>query len=331
MNTTCLTFENNPIEDAISRIRFASASNDLLISSWDTNLRLYDIEGCKVIFEASGEAALLDCCFQGETTAFSTGSDFSVTRYDLHSGVNENFGSHDDLATCVEYSDETGQVITGGWDKKIKCWDSRSINALTCVNTVNVKLESMSVCGYIAMVAVGKSVNMYDLRKFNTSLYSKCVNLQLKCVRPYLDQGFAAGSIEGRVALRYFNPSDQNKNGYTFRCFPNAKEKRHSIAAVNDIVFSPSAYGTFITGDNDGYLTMWNAQSKTRVLEMPKFENSIASLSYNCGGQLLAVAISHTYQEANELELPPRIYIHEMEDINSGSFSDGSSKSTSFT
>ncbi|MFS7959303.1 hypothetical protein Hanom_Chr08g00689511 [Helianthus anomalus] len=35
--------------------------------------------------------------------------------------------------------------------------------------------------------------------------------------------------------------------------------------------------------------------------EMPKFENNIASLSYNFDGQLLAVASSYTYQEANEL------------------------------
>ncbi|KAF5777147.1 putative transcription factor WD40-like family [Helianthus annuus] len=323
MNGRCLKFDGNPIQDAISRIRFAPASNNLLISSWDTNLRLYDVDGSKLTFEASGNAELLDCCFQGEAAAFSTGSDCSITRYDLHSGTSKIFGNHDDLATCVEYSDETGQVITGGWDKKIKCWDSRSMKALTCVNTVSVAVESMSLSGYTAMVAVGSSVNMYDLRKFNTSYYSKRMDIQIKCIRPYLDQGFAAGSVEGRVALKYFNPSNQNNDGFAFRCIPKAMEKRHNMPAVNDIVFSPSTDGAFITGDNDGYVTIWNAQSKKRVFEMPKFENSIASLAYNCGGQLLAVASSYTYQEANELELPPRIYIHEMNDQHMSSFSAG--------
>lgn len=28
-------------------------------------------------------------------------------RYDLHSGINDTIGYHDDIATCVEYSDET--------------------------------------------------------------------------------------------------------------------------------------------------------------------------------------------------------------------------------
>ncbi|KAI3733719.1 hypothetical protein L6452_13172 [Arctium lappa] len=326
MNGSCLQFDKNPIRDAISRIRFAPASNNLLISSWDSNLRLYDVDRSQLVFEASGEAALLDCCFQGESAAFTAASDCSITRYDLHSGISESFGNHDDLATCVEYSDETGQVITAGWDKKIKCWDSRSMMALSCVHTVSVGIESMSLYGFIVMVAAGLSVNMYDLRKFNDSIYSKRVDIQINCVRPYLDQGFAAGSVDGRVALKYFNPSNQN-DGYAFRCHPKAKEKRHELAAVNDIVFSPSIYGAFVTGDNDGYVTIWNAQSKKRVLEMPKFENSIASLSYNHEGQFLAIASSYTYQEANELEIPPRIYIHEMDNEYIGSFSAGGSRS----
>ncbi|KAL8218759.1 hypothetical protein R6Q57_022132 [Mikania cordata] len=304
MNRRYLEFQKSSIRDAISRIRFAPASNNLLISSWDTNLRLYDVDGSKLAFETSGEAALLDCCFQGKMAAFSTGSDGSITRYNLDLGISDNFGKHDDLATCVEYSEETGQVITGGWDKKIKCWDSRSMKVPTFVNTVNVAVESMSLSGFIAMVAVGLSVNMYDLRKFNISFYSKCVDIQIKCVRPYLDQGFAAGSVEGRVALKYFKSSNnENNDGYVFRCIPKAKEKRHNMAAVNDIAFSPSTCGAFITGDNDGYVTIWNAQSKKRVFDMPKYENSIASLSYNLDGQLLAVASSYAYQEENELSV----------------------------
>nr|XP_043629536.1 mitotic checkpoint protein BUB3.3 [Erigeron canadensis] len=325
MDGSCLNFDENPIQDGISRIRFAPESNNLLISSWDTNLRLYDVDRSKLVFEASGEAALLDCCFQGEAAAFSANSDCSIIRYDLHSGVSNFFGKHDDLATSVEYSVETGQVITGGWDKKIKCWDSRSNMALTCENTVDVAVKSLSLRGYIAMVAVGTSVNLYDLRKFSKLYNSRDFNFRIKCVRPYLDRGFAVGSVEGRAALKYFNPSNQNNDGYTFLCHPKAKEKRHNTAAVNDIVFSPSIHGVFVTGDNDGYVTIWDAQSKKRVFEMLKFENSIASLSYSREGRFLAVASSYTFQEANELEIPPKIYIHQMDEQYIGSFSAGRS------
>lgn len=34
--------------------------------------------------------------------------------------------------------------------------------------------------------------------------------------------------------------------------------------------------------------------------KLPKYSNSVASLAFNHTGELLAVASSHTYQEANE-------------------------------
>ena len=35
--------------------------------------------------------------------------------------------------------------------------------------------------------------------------------------------------------------------------------------------------------------------------QLPRFPNSVASLSFNQRGQLLAIASSYTYQEANEM------------------------------
>ena len=32
-------------------------------------------------------------------------------RYDLHSGIEDIIGNHDDLATCVECSDETCKLL----------------------------------------------------------------------------------------------------------------------------------------------------------------------------------------------------------------------------
>ncbi|CAK9177338.1 unnamed protein product [Ilex paraguariensis] len=246
MNGACLKFEK-PIRDSISRIRFAPQSNNLLISSWDASLRLYDVGSYNLRLETPTEAALLDCCFPQESVAFTTDSDGYIRRCDLQYGINEKIGSHDDLATCVEYSDET--------------W-------------------------------------------------------------------FVVGSIDGRVALKYIYSFNSGNDGYVFRCQPKAKDGRHHLAAVNDISFSPSICGTFVTGDDKGHVITWDAKSKKRLFELPRHLNSIASLSYNCGGQLLAVASSFTYQEANELEEPPQIYIHEMDEryIGSGSASSSSNK-----
>ncbi|KAG5047982.1 hypothetical protein JHK85_009085 [Glycine max] len=50
--------------DAISRTRFAPHSNNLLISSWDSNLCLYDINASLLILQTPSQAPILDCYFQ---------------------------------------------------------------------------------------------------------------------------------------------------------------------------------------------------------------------------------------------------------------------------
>ncbi|KAK9104689.1 hypothetical protein Scep_021533 [Stephania cephalantha] len=104
MKGTCLEID---IRDAISRVQFAPQSNNLLISSWDSTLRLYDVENGLLRLDASMEVALLGCCFQDETTAVSIGSDCCVRRHDLCSNIHTLLGNHDDLVTSVEYSEES--------------------------------------------------------------------------------------------------------------------------------------------------------------------------------------------------------------------------------
>ncbi|PPS01055.1 hypothetical protein GOBAR_AA19601 [Gossypium barbadense] len=303
MNGSCLEFKN-PIQDAISRVRFAPQSNNLLISSWDPCLRLYDVDCSQLRLEAPSEAALLDCCFQEEYVAFSAASDGSITRYDLHSGISNKIGNHDDIATCVEYSTETRQVITAGFDKRIIAWDIFGAKPLVYLRNLDAEVESMSLSGYELIMAVGSSVDIYDLRNSDKCVQSNkfCMDVPIRCVSsiPYL-KGYAVGSVDGRVKLEISYPSSSNNMGYMFRCHPRSRDGRNHLVPVNDIAFNPFISGAFVTGDNVGYVTAWDAKSRRRLFELPGCANSIASLTYNNEGQILAVASSHTYQEATEM------------------------------
>ncbi|KAF8389771.1 hypothetical protein HHK36_024290 [Tetracentron sinense] len=330
MKGTCLKIES-PIGDAISRIRFAPKSNNLLISSWDSVLRLYDVDSSILRLEAPSEAALLDCCFQDDSAAFSVGSDSCIRRYDFHSGTHNIIGNHDDIATSVEYSEETQlfrQYMSFHCKNGANLWTLKSKCYSVFSSALAFAVESMSLCGLYLIVAVGTSINMYDIRNLERPVQEKksYMDHQIGCVCSFPDcKGYAIGSIDGRVKLEFLNPSDANLMGYIFRCQPKSKDGRNHLVAVNDIVFHPFQYGAFITGDNDGYTIMWDAQSRKRRFELPRYPNSVASLSYNHRGQLLAVASSYTYQEANEIEDPPQIFIHNMDENYVGSFSAGSS------
>ncbi|XP_015895138.3 mitotic checkpoint protein BUB3.3 [Ziziphus jujuba] len=316
----------NPFEDAISRIRFAPHSDNLLISSWDSSLRLYDVGSSVLRLEAHFEAALLDCCFQNESVAFTAGSDGSITRYDLHSAICDTIGNHDDIATCIGYSDETCQVITAGMDRKILSWDTRLVKNM-CFAHLGSEVDSMSLSVFDMVIAIGASVHMYDLRKIERPFQSKKLDLgQIKCVGSYpYFKGFAVGSVDGRVAVDLSFPSDSDDIRYMFRCHPKSTDGRYHLEAVNDIAFNPLFTGAFVTGDKEGYVIAWDAQSRRKQFELPRFPNSVASLSFNQGGQLLAIASSYTYQEANEIEDLPLIFIHKIDDGNIRSVSSASS------
>lgn len=152
------------------------------------------------------------------------------------------------------------------------------------------------------------------------------MGVQIVCVSsiPYA-KGFAVGSVDGRVALEISCPSNSDDIRYMFRCHPKSTDSKYHLVSVNDIVFNPIIYGAFVTGDNEGYVTAWDATSKRRLFQLPRYPNSVASLSYNHRGQLLAVASSYTYQEANEIEEPPLVFIHEVDNDNMRSVSVGSS------
>ncbi|XP_022726772.1 uncharacterized protein LOC111282794 [Durio zibethinus] len=305
MNGSCLEF-NNPIRDAISRIRFAPLSNNLLVSSWDSILRFYDVECSRLRLEAPSEAALLDCCFQEESVAFSAGSDGSITRYDLHSGISNRIGNHDEIATCVEYSNETRQVITAGFDKKIIAWDMCGAKPLAFFGNLGAEVESMSISGFELTVAAGSSVDIYDLRNLDKSVESNesCMGVPIRCVCSIpFPKGYAVGSVDGRVKLEISYLSSSNNMGYSFRCHPKSRDRRNHLVPVNDIAFNPLISGAFVTGDNEGYVTGWDAKSRRRLFELPRCSNSVASLTYNHEGQILAVASSYTYQEATEMSV----------------------------
>ncbi|KAJ6718333.1 MITOTIC CHECKPOINT PROTEIN BUB3.3 [Salix purpurea] len=247
---------------------------------------------------------------------FTAASNGSIIRYDLHSGTNDAIGNHQDIATCVAYSIETCHVISAGLDKKVMSWDVRMANPLMLFRNLGAEIESISVSGFDLMVAVGAAVNIYDLRNFERAvdLKESSMDVGIRCVASTsYTRGYAIGSIDGRVAVEISDPFNLNSIRYTFRCHPKTKGGKEHLVSVNDIAFNPLIGGTFVTGDNEGYVTAWDAHSKRKLHEFPRYPNSVASLSYNHVGQLLAVASSYSYQEANESEVPPQIFIQKMD------------------
>ncbi|KAG6491143.1 hypothetical protein ZIOFF_052475 [Zingiber officinale] len=207
---------SQPPSDGISNLRFSSHSDLLLVSSWDRTIRLYDVGENTLKAEFVHAGPVLDCCFHDDSSGFSAGADHSVRRHVFGSGKEDILGHHDAPVRCVEYSYAAGQVITGSWDKTLKCWDPRGANssdrALIGTYVQPERVYSLSLVGYRLVVATaGRHVNVYDLRNMSQPEQRRESSLkyQTRCVRCYPNgTGFTLSSIEGRVAMEFFDLSE---------------------------------------------------------------------------------------------------------------------------
>ena len=64
----------NPPTDGISAVKFQpNSSHLLLVSSWDTGVRLYDINSNTLRMQYNHAAPVLDCCFHDAVHSYSGG------------------------------------------------------------------------------------------------------------------------------------------------------------------------------------------------------------------------------------------------------------------
>eukprot|EP00958_Prasinococcus_capsulatus_P006185 scaffold590_cov383-Prasinococcus_capsulatus_cf.AAC.9 len=228
----------DPPSDCISRVRFATGGDLLLASSWDRvrpglrverhaslhlrrpaavtpppacpalqTLRLYDVHLNSIRAQHQSQGPILDCCLQGRDVAYFGGLEAKVKRCDLSDGREQVLGSHEEAIKCLELYDGKHVVISGSWDRTVKTWDARSP---ACIATSQQpgKVYSMSVGGDMLVVATsGRRICLYDLRKSFSLAEETCdspLKYQTRCVHAFpTGNGYALGSVEGRVAMEY--------------------------------------------------------------------------------------------------------------------------------
>lgn len=310
-----------PPGDGVSNLRFSTSSEDLLVSSWDGTMRLYDAAANILRGTHSYRAPVLDCCFLEEGKAFSACADGTVQRYDFSVGRGDIVGKHDVAARCVEYSFSTGQLLSGGWDRMLYSWDVRTPNSGRSFARVALpeRVYSMSCVGYRLVVAcAGRHVGVFDLRNLSQPEHVRESSLkyQTRCVRCYPNgTGYALSSVEGRVAMEFFDPSEEvQAKKYAFKCHRKMENGRDTVYPVNALAFHP-IFGTFASGGCDAFVNIWDGDNKKRLYQYAKYPTSIAALAFSRDGQYLAVASSYTF-EFGEIQHPKdQIFVKSVNDV----------------
>jgi cell cycle arrest protein BUB3 len=315
-----------PPSDAISAIRFSphADSNKVVVASWDKNVYLYEVTAdkqCNLLNKYSHRAPVLDVCFgRDDTEIYSACLDWDVRRINAETGEQTVLSTHDNGVRSVVFSQEHSLVISAAWDSTVHIHPANEQTWSPVTINLPSKPFSLSVSSSKLVVAMAsRALHIYELKELaaeakslNNSSHNrldmepwqrresslKYMTRAVDCMPN--DQGYASSSIEGRVAVEWFDPSTESQaRKYAFKCHRQPEGDVDVVYPVNAIAFHP-IHGTFATGGGDGVVAIWDAIAKRRIKIYPKLGSSVAGLSFSSNGKYLATAISPGFEDANE-------------------------------
>eukprot|EP01066_Platyproteum_vivax_P020361 Platyproteum_vivax@DN8263_c0_g1_i1.p1 len=308
--------------DCISRISFCPevGSRLLCASSWDCSLRLFDAEAgdMKTIFQAEN-FPILDCTWHAHTNSTIFGGlGKNVSVYDWETATNKQIGQHDEAVRCVRFHGPSQQVASGGWDRKLCCWDLRSPEPSFSYKCAG-KVFAMGISDdYLVLGTSTRMMLIFDWRMMDrVEEREQQIKYQLRAIECFPDgKGFATASVEGRVSWEFFSQDpDVQAKKYAFKCHRKAAtpDSCEVVYPVNALAFHPR-YGTFATGGCDGVVAVWDGNNKKRLWRLQETTTGISSLAFSEDGGRLAIAESYTFEEGVRDNAPVSITVREVMD-----------------
>ncbi|SPO28495.1 related to mitotic checkpoint protein BUB3 [Ustilago trichophora] len=113
--------------------------------------------------------------------------------------------------------------------------------------------------------------------------------------------GYATSSIEGRIAVEFFDPSAKSQAmKYAFKCHretvDGVMDERDLDSGPHDVVYPVQGmafhprHGTFASLGGDAVISVWDAAAKKRIRQYPKLSASITAGAFDSSGKMLLVA-----------------------------------------
>ncbi len=257
-----------------------------------------------------------------------------IFRIDVETASTKVLSTHENGVRSVVYSKEHALVVSASWDSTLHIHPTDDATWSPITITLPSKPFSLSISPSKLVVAMAsRALHIYELK----TLASECKSVGSSSnntldIEPWQrresslkfmtravdcmpnDEGYASSSIEGRVAVEWFDPSpDSQARKYAFKCHRQPVDDVDVVYPVNAIAFHP-VYGTFATGGGDGVVAIWDAVAKRRIRIYPKLDASVSALSFSSGGNYLATAISPGFEDGRDdiIEGTVGIFIREL-------------------
>ena len=226
-----------------------------------------------------------------------------------HASSKTNHPSHNHLAILVSAS----------WDSTLHIHNPSNPSQPPLTIPLPGKPHALAASPTKLVVAMtARLVHIYDLPSLATALASssqtppqpwqqresslKFLTRAVACMPN--DAGYATSSIEGRVAVEWFEDSAESQaRKYAFKCHRQAAPEEEGggdvVYPVNALAFHP-VYGTFASGGGDGTVALWDAEAKRRMRQYQKFPDSVAALAFSGDGRYLAIGVCPGFETGME-------------------------------
>lgn len=303
----------------------------LIAGSWDNALSMYEIQ-----YSPTGtvtnivrhqqlmhDAPVLcsDIAPDGMTT-FSAGADGNIRMWNASQPVTsvQIIGRHEQPVKNMKFLEKSQVLVTSSWDRSIKIWDMRTPNPVAQMQ-LSERVYAMDARDDIIVAGTAdKNLHIFQLQN-KMGEYKSTLNYQTRTISIFADgQGFAVGSIEGRVSLEYFSemqlkiqnsqktvqpnaPKPTYPKSFAFRCHRDTKD----IYCVNSIDFHH--YNTFCTAGSDGTFVFWDKDARSRLSGFEAYSKKcpITSVKFSPMGNSLFYAMSYDWSKGADYHNPAQM------------------------
>jgi mRNA export factor len=332
------------IEDTIQVLKFnPNKSNCFLAGAgWDCKVRVWNVN-YQVSSQMNTTTAkiqtapatvipfndpLLSLCWQPDTRIFTGSCDGNIYVIDMNSGQTSPLGKHESGVKEVHWNPQHNVLISGGWDGNLNFWDLKSPTPCFSMN-LGKKVYTMSLSYPLLVIGMeNRLVTYFNLNKLGgdfrpEATFESHLRYQTRKIAAFPEaNGYAIGSIEGRVAIKHVDLnkmptiSEDTKqmsmqDDFAFRCH-RMGESANEVYPINDIAFNYE-YGTFCTAGGDGSWIIWDKDSRSRLKQgFHQGRPPITAVDYSYNGDLLAYACGYDYAKGINYDgtYQPKLNIH---------------------
>eukprot|EP00056_Hartaetosiga_gracilis_P022708 m.32495 g.32495 ORF g.32495 m.32495 type:complete len:335 (+) comp9787_c0_seq1:287-1291(+) len=309
----------NPPSDTVQCLEFAPDSFDLLAGSWDSTVRIWEVDESANSAEKAQQtvgAPVLDVCYRADgMAAFAALCDKTVQMWDFGSNSLAPVAEHDEPIRTCHWIPQHNLLMTGGWDAKIKFWDTRTAEPAAVIG-LDDRVYAADVYENMGVIATAdRQVTVMDLTSSPEVVHKQetKLSMQTRSVKCFPEQdGFAVSSIEGRCSLQYIS-QERLKDSFSFKCHRD----NQNVYTVNAVGFH-NRTSTLVTAGSDGNILFWDKNNKRKTNTLPKAQSPITCVTFSNdeNNSIFAYGVGYDWSMGYEgrTKSPDTIMLHIMEE-----------------